>query len=48
MILAKRKYLAIFLSVLFVLSIGLGICRDEVADVVVRATIVCYSCIGIR
>jgi hypothetical protein len=48
MIRTKKKYLAVFLSILFLLSIGLGMYRDEVADVVARATIICYSCIGIK
>ncbi len=40
--------LAIILGIMFLLSIGAGIYRDEIPDVVSRATIICYSCIGIK
>lgn len=45
---AKRTGLAVVLGILFVAAIGLGIHRDEIPDVIARATIICYSCIGIK
>jgi len=36
------------LSVLFIFLAVTGIFRDELPDVIANATLICYSCIGLK
>ncbi len=36
------------LALAFLLCIGAGIAREEVWDVISNATLLCFSCIGIK
>ncbi len=38
----------ISLTVLFIFLAAAGIFRDELPDVIANATLICYSCIGLK
>ncbi len=40
--------LKISLFVLFAVFVAIGIMREEVWDIISNATLICYSCIGIK
>ena len=44
----KKRTTAMVLGVIFILFIGFGVYREEVIDVVTNATLICFSCIGIK
>jgi len=43
-----RIRVAIVLIVLFTVSTAVGIYRKEFWDIITNATMICYSCIGIK
>jgi len=44
----RKTITKIFLLALFVLVIAAGIFRDEIPDVISNATLICFSCIGLK
>jgi len=43
-----KKYIQLFSIALFTAFIIAGIMREEVFDVISNATILCFSCIGLK
>ena len=46
--LRRRFVIGLALFIAAALLVGVGIRRDEVRDVISNATILCYSCIGLK
>ena len=44
----QKKILSVTLIVLSISLVAAGIWRDDVREVVSNATILCYSCIGLK
>ncbi len=44
----RKKILSVSLLTLALVLIGAGIWQDDVREVVSNATILCYSCIGLK
>ena len=46
--LKRRFFIGLALIITAAILVAAGIYRDEVRDVISNATILCYSCIGIK
>jgi hypothetical protein len=44
----KRRLAQVSLAVLSIALIAAGIMRKEILDVIANATILCFSCIGLK
>jgi len=44
----REMFMKVFMLVLFALIIAAGIFRDEIPDVISNATLICFSCIGLK
>lgn len=47
-LLKYKKYIQFILIPLFIIFVVAGIMREEVFDVISNATILCFSCIGLK